>query len=289
MKNVYNNKSFLIVILLFLIASVIYFTYAAFDYGFVGGNSSIEKSSVFVKLLENKVIDLNNSLPVSDEMGINGEPFDFSVVTNASYDTVLKYSIGLEKLSADNGYTSLNDNEVKVYLTDFDDNKLVDSVLVSNLDNGVLYEDSNKHSSTNTEIIKKYKIRLWIDKDVNASSWNSDTKIQYKAKIVVKLNEEKPGIDLSSVVITNDNSEIGFPSNGGTLSSYFYISPVVDDSLVEFSCDLFDITDIERTEESNRVVYKVTVTRNVSLVPPEGYITCKVGDVESIIHMSRFN
>ena len=43
----------------------------------------------------------------------------------------------------------------------------------------------NSHNTANQTITTKYRLKMWIDSQVNASSWNASTKLQYKLKIKV--------------------------------------------------------------------------------------------------------
>ncbi len=115
--------------------------------------------------------------------------YDFVVITKANYNINLKYDLSIEKLSTDTGYTSLNNNQIKVYLTDFSNNVLLGPTQISDLSNNLLYTKINTHSSTKTEINDKYKLRVWIDKDVDASNWTSSTKLEYKFKVEIKIEE----------------------------------------------------------------------------------------------------
>ncbi|MGM9879054.1 MAG: BspA family leucine-rich repeat surface protein [Bacilli bacterium] len=91
----------------------------------------------------------------------------------------------------DNSYY-LQDNQVKIYLEDYDGNVLVAPTKISGLgDNYILYNDINKHSTTNTKQTDKFKLRVWVDKDVEAGSWDENTKLEYKFKIGVKTPQEE--------------------------------------------------------------------------------------------------
>ena len=79
----------------------------------------------------------------------------------------------------------LQDNQVKIYLEDYEGNVLIAPTKVSGLGD-ILYNDINTHSKTNTRQTDKFKLRVWIDKDVDASSWDENTKLEYKFKIGVK-------------------------------------------------------------------------------------------------------
>ena len=192
-SNSKKKKIILIITIFILILLIIGISYAAYDYSFVGKESKLETGSVSIKFLESNtnVIDIRNVFPVPDSNGKKGESFDFAVTTKANYDINLKYTLSVEKLSVDSGYTSLRDNEVKVYLTDYDNKQVVRPTLISDLNNNILYEKVNSHSKTNTSITDKYKIRVWVNNDVDASSWDENTKLEYKFKIGLK--SEKVG------------------------------------------------------------------------------------------------
>ena len=178
-------------IIVLLLALVIGITYAAFDFSFIGNRNVIETGDISIEFLEsNDVITLTNALPTSDSNGkVQTNDFDFQVTTKASNGISLKYNLNIEKLAVDSGYTSLNDNQVKVYLTDENNNLLVGPTLISNLSNYNLYSKVNSHTGSITEIKDRYKIRVWIDENVDSSSWNESTKIQYKFRIGVNSNE----------------------------------------------------------------------------------------------------
>ena len=180
-----RKKVIAILIIIVLISLAIGISYSAWRYVFTGKENKITTGDVSIKFSESNtnVINLTNALPEDDTTGKKEKSFDFVVTTKATYKTALKYDLSIKKLSTDTGYTSLNNNQIKVYLTDSSNNVLVEPTLISNLNNSLLYSKTNKHSSTNTEINDKYKLRVWIDKNVDASNWTKDTKNQYKLKI----------------------------------------------------------------------------------------------------------
>ena len=188
-----KNKSKLPVLTMLLVALLVLVgtSYAYFDYSFIGKDNTISTTDVSIKLLESnkEIVTLENQLPMSDEQGINqvgtGNVFDFAVETKSSSDMKLGYKLNIEKLKADTGYTSLTDDQIKIYLTDTNDNKILGPLKISDLENYNLYEDVNIHSKTNNTQVDKYRIRVWIDQDVQIKDWDENTKQQYKFKIGV--------------------------------------------------------------------------------------------------------
>ena len=210
-----NNKALMISLVAGLIILIGGVSYAAYDYSFIGKDSKLESGSVSIKFLESNtnVIDLKNALPISDSEGKKGDSFDFAVTTKASYKTGLKYDLSVEKLSVDSGYTSLSDNQVKIYLTDYSDSSLLEPTLISGLDNNKIYSKTNKHSSNKTEVTDKYKLRVWVDSNVDASNWDQDTKLEYKFKVGLKSEEvevvagpNEPVLDSAMIPVYYDES-----------------------------------------------------------------------------------
>lgn len=192
-KSKLPRLTMLLVALLVLVGA----SYAYFDYSFIGKDNTISTTDVSIKLLESnkEIITLENQLPISDEQGMvqegTGNVFDFAVETKSSSNMKLGYKLSIEKLQTDTGYTSLTDDQIKIYLTDTDNNKILGPLKISELDNYNLYEDVNIHSKTNNTQVDKYRIRVWIDQDVQVKEWNENTKQQYKFKIGVGSTENE--------------------------------------------------------------------------------------------------
>ena len=178
----------LIVILLMLCVGI---SFAVWNYGFTGQTNKLETGEISLELLESNtnLINITNQLPISDSEGKTLDTFDFAVTTKASRDINLGYEIKIEKLSASSGYTSLNDSQVKVYLTDYSNNELISPTKISDLSDYSLYSKVNVHSKTITKLTDKFKLRAWIDEDTDVSSWNENTKLEYKFKIGVNGGE----------------------------------------------------------------------------------------------------
>ena len=160
-------------------------SFAVWNYGFIGQTNKLETGEISLELLESNtnLINITNQLPISDSEGKTLDTFDFAVTTKASRDINLGYEIKIEKLSASSGYTSLNDSQFKVYLTDYSDNELISPTKISDLSDYSLYGKTNTHSKDLTKITDKFKLRVWIDEDTDASNWDNNTKLEYKFKI----------------------------------------------------------------------------------------------------------
>ena len=96
---------------------------------------------------------------------------------------------------------NLLSNHIKIYLTDYNDNQLVSPQKISSLavpdGKYLLYSDINYHSRENNIYQDKYKIKVWIDSDVDASTWDEKTNLLYKFRIGVTTSK----LDLASTLI----------------------------------------------------------------------------------------
>ena len=257
-------------IAILLLVLVIGITYAAFDFSFIGNRNVIETGDISIEFLEsNDVITLTNALPTSDSNGkAQTNDFDFQVTTKASNGINLKYNLNIEKLAVDSGYTSLNDNQVKVYLTDENDNPLVGPTLISNLSNYNLYSKVNSHTESTTEIKDKYKIRVWIDENVDSSSWDESTKIQYKFRIGVSSEEYKNGADTIIAKAGTDGlvAEEHQETEQLEATTDYRYTGANPNNYVSFNNELWRIIGVFPTEDaSGNIENRIKIIRNESI------------------------
>lgn len=185
-----NKKKILsVVVIVTLLVLVIGVTYALYTNNFFSDTHSLQTGTVSIELLETtEVISISNALPMGDTEGKSQEDtYDFNVISEAAGDVSLTYNLYLEKLEVDPGFSELNDEEVKFYLTDESDNVFVGPTKISDLDTP-FYSKTNIHSKTNTRIEDNFKIRVWIDEGVYPTGWEENPH-QYKFKIGVKTGE----------------------------------------------------------------------------------------------------
>ena len=181
-----------VVILLLLITGI---SLAAYNWRFNGTlTNQISAVDIELDFLESQdnIINITNALPMADEEGkYQHETFDFAVTSKTTKNTSIGYTLSIEKLVADTGYTLLNDGDIKVYLEDYAGNIVVAPTLISSLSNYQLYHGKHNHSSSTETVQSKFKLRAWIDesKTNDAKSWTTDTKLQYKFKINLSAGE----------------------------------------------------------------------------------------------------
>ena len=205
-KNERKAKILTIIAIIVLTISIIGVSIAAYYWQFTGQANTLSTGTVSMSLLESvDSINIQNALPMSDTEGMALEHadgssgvFDFAVTTYASgAPGNITYTISVTKVAVDNGYTALQDSQVKIYLVAFDGNtetQVMAPTTVSNVitsgNTGVLTFDAGKtsylthvHTTANTTQTQKYRLKMWIDGSVDASSWTSATQLQYKLKI----------------------------------------------------------------------------------------------------------
>lgn len=187
-----------------LIAAITGVAVAAYTWNFASDKTnSIGTGSISMTLLESTdIINIEGALPVKDATGMtlgSDESFDFAVTTYASgAPGNISYTLSITKVDVDSGYTALADSDVKVYLSALTEAgeeqvmapTLVSSIIKDGATTGTLTLDADKtsylthsHATADSTKTTKYRLRMWIDSKVDASSWTKDTKNQYKLKI----------------------------------------------------------------------------------------------------------
>lgn len=203
-----SNKTKKVLAIVFAVVGILLViggSYALWTYNFTGGQNIIEVDSISLELLESndEVISIEKALPKADKDGIaQSEAFSFAVTTRTEGVTDIYYNLKIEKVSVDSGYTAFSDNDIKIYLTDENDKALIAPRRIGNLNNYTFYKTYNKHTGEEAVVTTKYKLKAWIDYDVDASNWTENTKLQYKFKIGVEGEEYNSSlVNLSNKVI----------------------------------------------------------------------------------------
>ena len=220
----------LVVVLMVLLIGA---SYAVYRYTFTGSLNILNKEMIELELLEdtNEVINLTNALPISDTKGIEEEQtFNFAVTTRTEATTDIFYNLKIEKVNVDSGYTALQDSDIRVHLTDYNNKDLIAPIKISDLNNYTFYKTYNSHTPETTEITTKYKLKIWVDWDVDATSWNENTRLQYKFKIGVEGEEyNSDEVNLSNKVIPEGAYYVGLTLDMETES----ITPTLYDEIPE--------------------------------------------------------
>lgn len=174
-----------------LVVAVIGISFAIYQTTFNSTNAnSIATGTIMVSYTEpTNAINIADALPISDEEGkaLSGtnNTFDFSVSTKATNALTVPYVISLTKVAE----STLQDSEVKVYLTKDGSEVLAPSLVSSLTDTSgrentkTLYSTSDVFNSTGEKAkTSNYVLRMWVDSQVAVSTNTSKT---YKAKVNV--------------------------------------------------------------------------------------------------------
>ena len=179
MKNVNKKELFIKLIPLFitLLSCIILVSYAYYKIKLEGQKTHFVSTDVIsftYKESEDK-ISITNMEPKSDTEGIKENYFEFNVASNLVKDMSINYEISILKTSTTN---SFEENDVKAYLTDGNDNALVNPILISNLGNSkkianakVIYTNSFMYNNSNEIQTHTYRLRVWLKSDINMSKY----------------------------------------------------------------------------------------------------------------------
>ena len=179
MKNVNKKELFMKLIPLFitLLSCIILVSYAYYKIKLEGQKTHFVSTDVIsftYKESEDK-ISITNMEPKSDTEGIKENYFEFNVASNLVKDISINYEISILKTSTTN---SFEENDVKAYLTDGNDNALVNPILISNLGNSkkianakVIYNNSFMYNNSNEIQTHTYRLRVWLKSDINMSKY----------------------------------------------------------------------------------------------------------------------
>lgn len=185
-----NSKKILLTVLgvAILIVAVVGISFALFTSEKITGENSIKSGTVTMSFSEKtNGIALSNALPMSEADALQklnnvGEYFDFDVVTKTSKEgTVIPYKVSVAKISGD-----LNDNQIAINLQKLEEGGNYTSVIsgkkVSDFADGVIVNATN-NAGTATGKIDSYRLRIWIARDQDASTINSNSKYSLRVNV----------------------------------------------------------------------------------------------------------
>ena len=159
-----ENKLILIIFIIGIILIVTGVTYSLYNILFVGKKEQtvVVGNINFTYNEKTNGLSLNNDDILDNTSGINQEKyFDFDISLNSSNNTNITYQIAIEEDKTN----TLSNDKIKLYLTDQNNNKILDPVSISDLkldDKGYrkLYINTINQNGT-----QKYRLRAWVDVD----------------------------------------------------------------------------------------------------------------------------
>ena len=224
-----QNKLILIIFIIGIILIVTGTTYSFYKIKLEGQKQHFISSDVIsftYKESENK-ISITNMEPKSDTEGIKENYFEFNVASNLVKDISINYEISILKTSTTN---SFEENDVKAYLTDGNDNALVNPILISNLGNSkkianakVIYNNSFMYNNSNEIQTHTYRLRVWLKSDINMSKYTVKQEIDdSKTNISLTGCTFKFKVNVSTVEQNLDTSGANKPVLASNMIPVYY-------------------------------------------------------------------
>ena len=212
-----------------LIVITVGVTYAFFNYAKEGTtDNTIKTGSITFLYTEvsgvGKGISLTEAYPVADSIGKvqvgEGKIFDFKVTSNISMNSSIGYQVTARKKTA----STLDDNAVKVYLTEvngteqelllskYSELSQTDRVDANKYTEKVLYESRVPANTANYE--KNFRLRMWVDENTDFSDGSMNDKTftltvnVYADGKVVTSEEQNSYSNANIKSVSVDNTEL---------------------------------------------------------------------------------
>ena len=227
-----NRILLMVSITLFTLSILSFGTYALWtSTDILTDNNTIQSGQVKMSYTESNEIGMNNALPIKDSEGkVLTNYFDFKVLsyikTKANDNTKrkLNYNIVLEPITVNN---PLSDNVMKVYLTKIVDGveeQVVEPTTIDKLNKYILKSQEEIFSNNKAEVVTSYRLRAWIDQDVDTNKLNAKS---YSYKFRVNVNNDTTtsgGGSNPSVIEPLDNSGANAPLLTSNMIPVYYDS-----------------------------------------------------------------
>ena len=224
-----QHKLILIIFIIGIILIVTGTTYSFYKIKLEGQKTHFVSTDVIsftYKESEDK-ISITNMEPKSDTEGIKEKYFEFNVASNLVKDMSINYEISILKTSTTN---SFEENDVKAYLTDGNDNALVNPILISNLGNSkkianakVIYNNSFMYNNSNEIQTHTYRLRVWLKSDINMSKYTVKQEIDdSKTNISLTGCTFKFKVNVSTVEQNLDTSGANKPALASNMIPVYY-------------------------------------------------------------------
>ena len=291
MKNVNKKELFIKLIPLFitLLSCIILVSYAYYKIKLEGQKTHFVSTDVIsftYKESEDK-ISITNMEPKSDTEGIKENYFEFNVASNLVKDMSINYEISILKTSTTN---SFEENDVKVYLTDGNDNSLVNPILISNLGNSkkianakVIYNNSFMYNNSNAIQTHTYRLRAWLKSDIDMNKYTVKQEIDdSKTNISLTGCTFKFKVNVSTVEETGADTLIKLTNNQNDSGLYTITHPA-DSTLQIGATESITEYRYRGASPKNYVTFNNEVWRIIGLFPTED----ENGNIENRIKLIR--
>ena len=217
-ENFKKYSTVYIVILLLLV--IVGISYAIFAVTNLSDVNTINLGQISMSYTEpENALVLENALPMGDAEGIaQSNYFEFKVMTHATTNAddsnglTIPYEINLGEIEVDADKQALTKEQIKVYLTKVvsgTEEGVVGPILLSNLSESStsdlnIYQARDTHRNAGSEITTTYRLRAWIDEDVDSSIFGSQI-YQYKFRVNINSSDEASVVNKANSPVLLDN------------------------------------------------------------------------------------
>ena len=219
-----QNKPLLIIFIIAILLIITGVTYSFYKIRLEGQKTHFVSSDLIsftYKESENKIA-ITNMTPVSDTDGKKSNYFEFSVSSNLVKDMSVDYEISILKTSTTN---SFNESDIKAYLTDENNNILVEPVIISELEDNskitnakTIYQNNFTYNNSNEKQTHTYRLRIWLKDNVDLSKYTTKTETEngtnvtlenHTFKFKVNVNTYESGAANTLIALTNNKDDSG--------------------------------------------------------------------------------
>ena len=198
-----QHKLILIIFIIGIILIVTGTTYSFYKIKLEGQKQHIVSSDVIsftYKESEDK-ISITNMNPISDTKGKKNNYFEFKVSSKLKENMNIKYIVSLSKIDIEN---SFEDNDIKMYLTDGNDNELISPTIISLLEENKKIKDSkiiyaNNFIYNEQEQTHTYRIRIWLKENVDMSKYTKVVETETGTNVSLEQKTYKFKINVNTI------------------------------------------------------------------------------------------
>ena len=224
-----QNKLTLIIFIIAILLIITGVTYSFYKIKLEGQKTHFVSSDLIsftYKESENK-ISITNMTPVSDTDGKKSNNFEFSVSSNLVKDMSVDYEISILKTSTTN---SFNESDIKAYLTDENDNSLVEPVIISELEDNskitnakTIYQNNFTYNNSNEKQTHTYRLRIWLKDNVDLSKYTTKTETENGTNVTLENHTFKFKVNVNTYEKVNlDTSGANAPVLASNMIPVYY-------------------------------------------------------------------
>ncbi len=244
-----QHKLILIIFIIGIILIVTGTTYSFYKIKLEGQKIHFISSDVIsftYKESEDK-ISITNMNPISDTQGKKNNYFEFKVSSKLKENMNIKYIVSLSKIDIEN---SFEDNDIKMYLTDGNDNELISPTIISLLEENKKIKDSkiiyaNTFAYNEQEQTHTYRIRIWLKENVDMSKYTKVVETETGTNVSLEQKTYKFKINVNTIE-SIDTSGANKPILASNMIPVYYYGSTVKKADVNnfYSVETYKLGDI---------------------------------------------